>query len=563
MSAVNRSRQVSDPTHRHPRVIEPVVLATTLGLSVLGAVVGMHMITTLGVTANTSIVGALLAMLIGRVSVGGLKSMRSPHRQNLAQTSISAATFSAANSLLTPMAVLFAFGRADLVWPMLIGAVVALFVDGYVLYRLFGSPALPAEAAWPPGVAAAETIKAGDRGGKQAMILGAAGAVGLAGSLAGLSMSAAGVALIGNAWALSMFGLGLLTAQYAPDLLNIDLEGLYLPHGLMIGAGIVALVQASAILLRRRSRTADAERADSTLAEPETTASSETSETSEISEAPAADEPTAPAEARSGSRGLAEGLGLFLGGALLLALISGIAADMSVLGIIGWIVFAGVAALVHEIIVGLAAMHAGWFPAFAVTLIFLLFGLLLGIPGLPLAVLTGYCAATGPAFADMGYDLKAGWILRRDEPGGRRFELSGRRQQYFASMIGFVVAAVVVALLWERYFTAGEVPPVAEVYATTILQGLSDPDVLLSLAIWAVPGAIIQLIGGSSRQLGVLLATGLLVATADAGWLVVGALAIRFIYRKLRGPRADKELALVGAGMIAGDAIAATSKVVQ
>ena len=47
-------------------------------------------------------------------------------------------------------------------------------------------------------------------------------------------------------------------------------------------------------------------------------------------------------------------------------------------------------------------MHAGWFPAFATALIFLIVGMLLGFPDLPLAILVGFTAATGPAFADMG-----------------------------------------------------------------------------------------------------------------------------------------------------------------
>lgn len=526
---------------RHPRVVEPVVLLTTAVLSVLGALIGLHMITTLGVTANTSIIGALLAMLIGRVALGQLRTMRSPHRQNLVQTSVSAATFSAANSLLTPMAVLFAFGRPDLVWPMLGGVVLALFIDAFMLLRLFGSRALPAEGAWPPGVASAETIKAGDRGGKRAMALGGAGVVGLTGSLFGLPMSAAGVAFIGNAWALGMFGAGLLAAQYAPILAGINLGSLYLPHGLMIGAGIVALVQAGMVLARRRGRTA------------------------EPAAEPVADAVVDDAGAR---RAMIVGLALFVGGAVVLALLSGLASELSMVGLVGWVLLAGVAALVHEIIVGLAAMHAGWFPAFAVTLIFLIAGLLIGVPALPLAVLTGYCAATGPAFADLGYDFKTGWLLRSGHASGLAFELAGRRQQYLAAMVGFVAAIAVVALLWRSYFEVGDVPPAAEVYATTILKGLSDPGVLLSLLTWAVPGAIIQLIGGSSRQLGVLLATGLLVATANAGWIVFAALAIRYAYVRYRGAGAQKEqaqndMALVGAGLIAGDAIAATSKVLR
>lgn len=384
------------------------------------------------------------------------------------------------------------------------------------------------------------------------MVLGGAGVMGLAGSWFGLPMSAAGVAFIGNAWALGMFGTGLLVAQYAPSVLGIDLDAMYLPHGLMIGAGLVALVQAAMVLLKRHRPGAAA-----------TDATTDISASTAADTTPSGEPETGFTDDAVARRGLFTGLVLFIGGALVLGLISGLAAEMSLLALVGWVIFAGVAALVHEIIVGLAAMHAGWFPAFAVTLIFLIFGLLLGVPALPLAVLTGYCAATGPAFADMGYDFKTGWLLRKGHPTGRVFELAGRRQQYLAAMLGFAAAIAIVALLWQTYFEAGDVPPVATVYATTILEGLSDPDVLMSLLTWAIPGAIIQLIGGSRRQLGVLLATGLLVATANAGWIVFGALAIRFVYTRIRGEGADNEMALVGAGLIAGDAIAATSKVVN
>jgi hypothetical protein len=83
---------------------------------------------------------------------------------------------------------------------------------------------------------------------------------------------------------------------------------------------------------------------------------------------------------------------------------------------------------VHELIVGLAAMHSGWFPAFAVALITLVIGMLIGFPPVALALLVGFSAATGPAFADMGYDLKAGYMLR-GYGSDRAFERDGRRQQ--------------------------------------------------------------------------------------------------------------------------------------
>ncbi|WP_245797490.1 OPT family oligopeptide transporter [Mangrovactinospora gilvigrisea] len=519
-------------------------------MSVLGALIGVVLITTLGVSPNTSVIGALIAMLVGRVPLAMMRRMRSPHRQNLVQSAISGSTFAAANSLLTPIAVPFALGRHDLVWPMLAGATIGLAVDSWVLFRVFDSKLLPATAAWPAGVAAAETIKAGDSGGRKAAVLGAGALVGLVGALLKLPTSAAGVAFLGNVWALLMFGVGLTVAQYAPGLLDVNLNAEHVPHGLMIGAGLVALVQALLLMRKKRGPAAepDAEAGAAVTSEPEV--------------------PTVP-ETRL-RRGLLQGMGLFTIGAIVVAVGGGVAGRMSVPALIGWVALAAVAALVHQLIVGLAAMHSGWFPAFAVTLIVLIVGLVLHIPTVPLALLVGYTASTGPAFADIGFDFKAGWLLRKDAVPWKPFELAGRRQQYIAQLVGFAVALVVVAVAWHSFFADGRIPPVSKVYADTIGAGL-DPGTMTTMLLWAIPGALIQWLGGSSRQMGVLLATGLLVATPNAGWMVLGALIVRRGYvlwrrRRLadRGDRAavaasdeaaQADMSLVGAGLVAGSSL--------
>ncbi|MFE6886934.1 OPT/YSL family transporter [Streptomyces sp. NPDC057694] len=524
----------------HPKVTEPVVFVVLAVLSVVGAVIGADLVAKLGISANTSVVGALIAMLIGRIPLAGLRSMRSVHRQNLAQSAISAATFASANALLTSIAVPYVFGRKDLVWPMLIGSFVGLLIDTWVLYRSFGSRLLPADAAWPPGQAAAETIKAGDKGGKRALVLGAGTLVGLAGTLFSLPLSAAGVAFLGNVWALLMFGVGLGLREFSPDLFHTDLGAGYVPHGVMVGAGVVALGQAVFMLVRRRP-------------------------TQKEQPAPAVrDETTAyTVDEKQLRRSLVRGYALFVAGAVLLAVLGGLIGDMSPLGLLGWVLFAAFAALVHELIVGLAAMQSGWFPSFAVTLIFLVLGLLIGIPSVPLALLVGYVSATGPAFADMGYDLKAGWLLRRDHRPWDPYEREGRREQFRAALIGFAAALVVVAVLWQSYFKQGLIPPVAKVYADTVKNGLGEPGVLRTLLLWAIPGALIQLIGGTKRQMGVMLATGLLILTPNACWMVLAALAVRVGYRKWRGPRADEELNLIGAGLIAGSSLGDSAQIIK
>ncbi|MFF3264350.1 OPT/YSL family transporter [Streptomyces sp. NPDC002932] len=537
-----------DEPRSHPRTMEPVLLVILVVLSAVGAVIGIDLVSKLGISANTSVVGALVAMLIGRIPLGFLRRMRSVHRQNLAQSAISAATFASANALLTSVAIPYVFGRQDLVWPMLAGASIGLVVDAWVLYRAFGSRLLPADAAWPPGTAAAETIKAGDRGGRRALILAGGTAVGLAGTLFSLPLSAAGVAFLGNVWALMMFGIGLMLRQYGMDLFHTDLGAGYIPHGVMVGAGVVALGQAVHLLIgrRERRRTAVAE------------------EDRSVAHVEPADPSTAyTVDERALRLSLIRGFALFTGGAVILAVLGGLIGDMSPLGIVGWVLFAAFAALVHELIVGLAAMQSGWFPSFAVTLIFLILGLAIGIPSVPLALLVGYVSATGPAFADMGYDLKAGWLLRREHRPWDPFEREGRRQQFLAALIGFAVALAVVALAWRSYFGQGLIPPVAKVYADTIKSGLSDPDAVRTMLIWAIPGAAIQLLGGTRRQMGVMLATGLLILTPQACWLVLGALVVRVGYRRLRGPAADEELNLVGAGLIAGSSLGDSAQILK
>ena len=150
----------------------------------------------------------------------------------------------------------------------------------------------------------------------------------------------------------------------------------------------------------------------------------------------------------------------------------------------------------------------------------------------------------------MGYDLKAGFMLR-GAGGDPAFERDGRRQQLFAAMFAFVVAGVVVLVAYPGFFAAGLVAPVDRVYVATIGAGASM-DVAKALLIWAIPGAIIQWLGGPKRQLGVLLATGLLIAFPVAGWAVLAGILCRLAYERF-APGEGMEV--FGAGVIAGDSL--------
>ena len=214
----------------------------------------MQLIVTLGITANTSLIGAIAGMALARIPLRVFMRYRSIHVQNLAQSAISAATFGAGNALMLPIGIPFVLGRPDLVPALFAGVFLAMLLDGYLLYRMFDSEVFPATGAWPPGAAAAEAIRAGDEGGSKAAILGVGIIVGIAGNwlIAPAVMSAFGVAFIGNIWALSMFGIGLLLRGYSALLFHgADINKVYVPHGMMVGAGIVALVQVALIIMRQ------------------------------------------------------------------------------------------------------------------------------------------------------------------------------------------------------------------------------------------------------------------------------------------------------------------------
>ena len=522
--AVNRQRSAE----RHPRALAPSNLILTIVLSVFGAIVGIQILVSLGITPVTSQIGALAAMTLARIPLSMFRGFRNIHAQNLAQTSISSATFGAANSLFLPIGIPFLFGLPQMIVPMLVGVSLAMLLDAWMLYRMFDTTLFPASSPWPLGIAAAESIKAGDAGGKQAWVLLGGLATGVAGAVFALPMSAFGVALIGGLGAMTAFGGGLLLRGYALPLFHLDIAKLYVPHGMMIGAGIVALIQVALQV----ARVALAKKSDSpTLAIAESAA------------------PRAAGLDRSIRLGA---LG-YIAIVVMLAVTTGMYVSMSPGSLVLFVLYAAAAAFVHELLVGIAAMHSGWFPAFAVAVITLLLGILIGFPPEALVVLAGFSAATGPAFADMGYDLKAGHLLR-GEGADAAFEMDGRRQQLIAGMVGFIVAILVVALSYQVLFDNHETAPISAAYVAAIKAGISA-DAARNLALWAIPGALLQLVGGSRRQLGVLFATGLLIASPMAGWMVAIGLVARIIVQRVMGTGSSKHLRVFAGGVIAGDAL--------
>ena len=526
----------------HPKAYAPHILILNIVMSVLGAIIGLELIVRTGVAPNTSIVGALFAIIISRIPIAILKKYQSIHCQNLIQTSISGATFSAANCFLLPIGVPVIMGRMDLMYPMLIGSFLATIIDATILYKTFDSEMFPAEGAWPPGVASAESILAVVQKGKKALLLLAGMGIGIGGKMIGIPTDLLGVSWFGDFVAMAALGVGSLvigiikTNGFIIDIFGTSLpvitdlfgEGAdlmaqpmfqYMPHGIMIGAGLISLIQCGRMLLKKSDGNSAAGKFSSSMANMK--------------------------------KALGGGYVAYLIVAVLLAVITGIWSDMSMFQLIIWVIFSAFAAIASELIVGISAMYSGWFPGFATALIFLIVGMLLGFPPLALAVLVGFTSATGPAFSDMAYDLKCGYILR----GSGEYpelEKEGRKQQYYCEMMSFIIAFLMVAFLATKYFDQGLFAPVSKTFATTIDAG-TNSEVAKWLLIWAIPGAIIQLIGGN-RQIGILFATGLLVGTTMNGVTIIVGLIIRYIAVK-RNKANEQILNILGAGALAGAAV--------
>ena len=502
----------------HAKALEPGTLFLSLAVSVLSAIICMQIICKIGVTPNTSIIGAIIAMSLARIP--HLKKFRSLDRQNLVQTMTSGAGFAAANCGLLAVGIIYVLGTPKCIIPMLIGSGIATIIGMHFVYKVYDSDLYPATGAWPPGVATAQALIAGDEGGKKARRLLEGVVAGGIGSYFGLPMAGIGIVFIANIFAMSALGIGLVIRGYSGALFGLDLGKTYIPHGVMIGAGVVSLIQA--IMIIHRKNPSSSRDGNSDL---ETTPIVTHEET---------------------KHAIIVHTVLFGAGAIILAILGGLWVEMSVGKFILWVVWVTFSAIVAPILVGLSAMHSGWFPGFAISVIFLSIGLFMGFPGVPLALLAGYVASTGPCFADMGYDLKTGWIIR-GEGKDSAYELDGRRQQAIAEIIGGFVAVVTVLFMMNIHFKLDMLPPVSRVFAATV-QAEANPAILRQLLIWSVVGAVIQFIGGSRRAIGILFATGLLIKNPIYGIGVLAAVVCRLIW-------GTEWMEMREAGLIAGDGI--------
>lgn len=483
-------------------------------LAVLSAVICMQIIGKVGTTPNTSLIGAIVAMVVARIPLQSLMKFKSLERQNYIQTIVSGAGFTAANIGLLSVSILFILGENSFILPMILGALFGCLVSICVVGKIFDSRIYPAEAAWPPGVATAKAIEAGDEGGEKGRRLIQGIVVGIVGSMLKLPVAGIGVAFIANIFAISGLGIGLIIKGYSTTLFGgFDIGATYIPHGIMMGAGGMALIQCLIIIFNKKKEKGNY---NVTVSD------------------------------KDAKKGIFAGFILYIVGAIFIAIISGIISEMSFSKLIIWVLYASVCSVIAMLIVGMACMHSGWFPAFAITTIFLIIGIFIGFPSVPLALLTGYICSVGPCFADMGNDLKAGWILR-GMGSDHEYEVYGRKHQVYCELFGAIVGIIVVFVSMNLFFESDLMPPISGVFATTIESSV-DPSLIKTLAIWAIPGALIQCIGKTKNMVGVLFATGLLLNNPMYGIGILVAVTFRVIF-------GNKFMDTRDAGLIVGDGL--------
>lgn len=537
MVTIEAGKQVDVRTLKasdHVKAFDPMILVVTILASCFGAIIDLELMTRVGVSQNTSIIGALLAVVISMIPGKLFHRFKNIHAQNLVQTSISGAAYAAANAMILPIGIPVLMGRSDLMLPVLFGVTLAAIVDGFLVYKVFDSPMFAATNPFPSGIATSETILALANRGKRSLLLFVGMGAGIAGKAAGIPMDLFGVSWFANLLAMMAFALGSIAKGSLIPMWTaaISMDGVvptmitYLPHGMMVGAGLISLIQAALVLGKKSKKSA------------EKTAQDATSERSVTME--------------SMRKSLGIGFVLFLGIAILLAFTTGIYAEMSAGQLVAWLLFAAFAAISSELVCDLSSMHSGWFPAMATALIFLIVGIMMGFPAMPLAILVAYTSSTGPAFCDMQTDLKCGWILR-GRGANPEFEKAGRKQQFISELLGYCVAFVMVLLLANTYFDQGLFVPTTKTFIATIDAG-ANAEVAKWLLIWAIPGAVLQLIGGP-RQLGIMFATGLLIGNTRNGLTVLVALLIRIVATRWDKKKAQDLLYILGAGCIAGSAL--------
>ncbi|MCL2619827.1 MAG: OPT/YSL family transporter [Defluviitaleaceae bacterium] len=489
-------------------------LVLGIGLSILSAAICMQIMGNFGTAPNTSLIGAVLVMIVARIPLMATQKFRNTERQNNVLSMASSAGFVAANCGFIAIATVFIMGRSDLIMPSTIAALAGSMISIFIMGKLFDSKIFPARGGWPMGQAVATMLEAGDGGGKKAWQLVQGLVVGAVASFFGIPAAGMGVAFIANMFSMGALAIGMILNGYsALFFAGFEIRDSNIAQGMMMGAGVVALVQIILAIFKKNKKKDD--EIDYSVGDGIT------------------------------KKVLAGGGGIFVLGALVIAFISGIFTDMNLGQSLLWLVFSGFSALLVMILVGTASMHSGWAPAFGVVATCLTLGIFMGFPPVSLAVLVGYIGAIGMPLADTGIGLKAGWLIR-GKGENPDHEKRGRRQQVVLKQIGAVIGAGMAIIFGMILLQNNVTPPMSAFYAAAV-ETPADPAVLGQLALWAIPGALLQVVFGN-KSVGLMIATGLLINNPLFGIMVLASIVLRLII-------GTKFMTVRAPGLIAGDGL--------
>jgi hypothetical protein len=443
---------------------------------------------------------------------------RTPEARLIVLTAATVSALGASFVLLLPEGLFVALGdaaRLDYALPG--GTLIAGCALLSLLWLDLG--VLPAAADWRP----LDALRGALKPASLWMALPAMAGVWLSHVVAGIASapvsSGIGLALLGPPFGLALLAAAMAARPALPFLLGVDPVGIYLPHGMLVGAALGAALQVAWLILVGSFRLRHAP-------SPEMSAPS-------------------PSPGRARGRGPLVAAAIALVYALIVWLLW-IASRGSVdvaLELLPLAVVSGVLLLVSQFLCAQALAFAGLVPLLGCGVVLLLGLARLGLSWLDAGLAAVLAIAAGAVFADVAALLRV----------GRSMGLASQRlPQLTVALGGLALAALVVGALGEPYLQRGFVPPASLALAGLVEQA-SGPGGVSALIPWLLLGFVVQIAAGPGRQGGILLATGLLLDLPLVGWAILAGLGARLAIRLVIRRRAAELVPLVGIGCIAGE----------
>jgi hypothetical protein len=486
--------------------------------ALLSAILALHVFAIFGVLPLTEILALGLLRVAGLAPRSGWA--RVAEARLIVLTAATVAALGATFALLLPEGLFVALGdaaRQDYALPG--GTLIAGFALLSVLWLDFGF--LPTAADWRP----LETLRGALKPASVWLALPALAGVWVSQVVASLASapiaSGIGLALLGPPFGLALLAAAMIARPALPYLLGVDPTGIFLPHGMLIGAALGAALQvASLVVVRsfRLRRGAQAHR-----------------------------RPASPPVGAGSRRRMAVAPAIALGYALVLWLLW-LASRGSLDGALDLVplaLAAGVLLLLSQLLCAQSLAFAGQVPLLGCAVVVLLGLARLGLSWADAVLSAVLAIAAGAIFAEAAALLRV----------GRTMGLGGQRVPQLTVALGsLALAALVVGALGAQYLQRGFIPP-ASVALAGVIEQASAPGGVGALLPWLLLGLAVQIASGPGRQGGILLATGLLLDLPVVGWAILAGLCARIVLVLVLRRRADSLVPVLGIGCIVGEIV--------